>query len=114
MMEVVLKIVPYFLIINGIFDLILYTSKTLFDKVNTNLNGVFQPSFRTTTIFHGIVRLGAGCYPSQVTIALAFVSYFIEWYYVYSRVNKITDCVPIVFGFLPIMLVLLYWKIQIN
>jgi len=107
-MEAILKIVPYFLIINGIFDFILYTSKTVFDAVNTNLNSIFQPSFRTTTIFHGIVRLGAGCYPSQVTIALAFMSYFIEWYYVYSRVNKITDCVPIVFGLLPIMLVLLY------
>ena len=104
----ILKIVPYFLIVNGVFDFILYTSKTVFDAVNKNLNSVFQPPFRTTTIFHGIVRLGAGCYPSQVTITLAFMSYFIEWYYVYSRVNKITDCVPIVFGLLPIMLVLLY------
>ena len=108
MIEIILSVLPYILIGNAIFDFILYFSKYVFDFVNNNLNNVLQPSFRESTILHGAMRMSAGIAPSKVTRILALFSYIMEWIYVYGRVKKLSDCLEILLGLLPLIVILSY------
>ena len=108
MLPLILQVFSYFLIGNGIFDLVLWISKRVFDNVNKALNGVFQNDFRESTVMHGAVRIVAGYAPCRQTRFLATVSYFIEWYYAFRRTKRFYDCIPVIGGMLPLIALLAY------
>ena len=108
MLPLILKVFSYFLIGNGIFDLVLWNSKKVFDNVNKALNGVFQNDFRESTVMHGAVRIASGYTPCRETRFLALISYFIEWYYVFRRTKTVYDCIPVIAGMLPVIALLAY------